>query len=185
VAAALAGMVSRLTLDKEEFKEVQEEIAQLAQVADALRKDLSSLILEDAEAYEAVLAAYRLPKNSPEEQERRQVAVQAALRLAASVPLSVAERAVKTLEAIRTLAEKGNPRAASDAGTAAYLAQAAVRAAVANVLANTASLTDQDLARVFQEELAFFEGRAEDLVSRIESLVASKIQPVESRAGSD
>ncbi|MBI3287442.1 MAG: glutamate formimidoyltransferase [Chloroflexi bacterium] len=184
VAAALAGMVSRLTLNKEEFKEVQQEISQLAEATDTLRQDLSALIQEDADAYQAVLAAYRLPKDTPEEQERRQVAIQAALRVAASVPLSVAERAVRTLEAIRTLAEKGYPRAASDAGTAAYLAQAAVKAAGANVLANVVDLSDQDLARVFQEELAFFEGRADDLVSHIESLVASKLQPPEPTASS-
>jgi formiminotetrahydrofolate cyclodeaminase len=102
------------------------------------------------------------------------MAVQMALRGAASVPLAVADRAVKLLEVLLAVAEKGNPNVLPDTGTAAHMARAAVRGAALNVRANATSLADEELARAFKEQIGGFEERTEGLVAQIEALLETR-----------
>ncbi len=175
LAASLAAMVANLTYGKKGFETVQAEMQEARDKAVSLRDEMRSLMEEDASAFEAVLQAQRLPKDSTEDRDRRNAALQVSLRAAAAVPLTVAERSIRVLELTQKLAEQSNPNAATDAGTAAYLAHAAIRAAAANVLANTASIKERAVGEAFQVQIRALEARAEALVHSIEGTMIEKL----------
>jgi glutamate formiminotransferase/formiminotetrahydrofolate cyclodeaminase len=107
-----------------------------------VRGRLTSLVDRDASAYDAVAAAYRLPRNTPEEKERRTIAIQDALRVATEVPLEVMSACVTALEAGVTVARRGNPSAASDIGVGAELLLAATTGGRYNAEINLGGLKD-------------------------------------------
>jgi formiminotetrahydrofolate cyclodeaminase len=160
-------MVCGLTLRRQ--GDAQAPLDPVRQEAEKLRHELTALVEEDARAYQKVMEAYRLPKASPEEKEARSAAVQRALDGAARVPLSVAEAAVKVLELVPPVLDGGLSSAASDAGVAAYMAQAALKGAALNVLTNLASLQDK---KRYQAQLSSLEARAQELMTTIEKTLA-------------
>ncbi len=140
--AALLAMVARLTAGRKGFEEAALRMSQLVAVADRERAALLALAERDSAAFDAVMAAYRLPRRSDAEKANRSASVQIALAAAAEVPLEVARRAVALLPAALELLEKGNPNALSDALSAGQMLQAAAMSALANVDINVSSLTD-------------------------------------------
>lgn len=149
VAAALAAMVGRLTAGRKKYAAVDGEFRALVEQAEALRLRLMRLGDEDAAAYDAVSAAYGIPKT---DEARRTAAIQAALVEATRVPLETlrAARAVAALAA--RAAEAGNRNAASDAGVGALLAEAAARGAAYNVRINVAGMPDRAAGAPFAAE---------------------------------
>ncbi|HEY7678081.1 MAG TPA: cyclodeaminase/cyclohydrolase family protein [Candidatus Methylomirabilis sp.] len=142
LAAALVAMVARTTIGKQKFADRQAAMETIRDEADALRRDLLVQAEADAKAFEAVLAAYRLPRGTPEEQARRGAAVQDATRGAIATPLAVGRLARRVLDLAGRVAAEGNPNAASDAGVGGLLAAAAMRGALLNVQINLAQLAD-------------------------------------------
>ncbi len=142
MGAALAEMVAALTLSKEKYAAVHEAVRPIAGLARRSRMELQRLAHEDAEAYDAVVAARRLPKDTPDQQKVRAKKTSEANHLAADVPMRTARAATRLLGAMPDLARKGNPNAASDAGAAALLLEAAVHAALLNVAINLAGIED-------------------------------------------
>ncbi len=142
LAAALAAMVVRLTQGKKKLAEGAAALAPLLPEMDSLARDLRGAIARDASAYDAVMAAFKLPKGTPAEQAARTAAVQVALRGAAAVPLEVAASCARVAELARLAAARGNPSALSDAACAAALAEAACEAASWNVLINAKEVAD-------------------------------------------
>jgi methenyltetrahydrofolate cyclohydrolase len=116
------------------------------------RDHLAGLVDHDTEAYDAVVAAHRLPKGTPEEQEKRRAAVQAALRGATEVPLDVMRACHAVVHEGVTVARHGNPAAASDVGVALELLGAALRGAAANVRVNLDSVHDVGFASGARDE---------------------------------
>jgi glutamate formiminotransferase / formiminotetrahydrofolate cyclodeaminase len=143
LAAALAQMVAGLTIGKKKYAAVESEMKEIALQAAALVNELSALVKRDAEAYGAVMAAYKLPSDKDAEAATRKMAVDAALLGAAAVPLETARACVRVLELAAAVAARGNTNAVSDAGVAALLAEAACRGAVYNVRINVSSLDDK------------------------------------------
>ncbi|HIQ02276.1 MAG TPA: glutamate formimidoyltransferase [Anaerolineales bacterium] len=153
LAAALAAMVARLTLGRKRYEPVQEEMEAVVAVAERLRADLAARAVEDAEAYNQILAAFRLPKGTDEERSARQAAIQDALIHAAEVPLATARDAVATLELARQTARLGNVNARTDAITAAHLSRAAFEGAALNVRVNADQVKDRERATAWLAEL--------------------------------
>lgn len=118
------------------------------------------------------MAAYRLPKATPEERDARRQAIQAATREAARMPLTTAERAVKVLEFLLRAASSGNPNALTDAAVGAAMAYAAVQGAAANVRVNCGGLEDAELASQFEAQIAGFEAQARELLLATRRLAA-------------
>jgi formiminotetrahydrofolate cyclodeaminase len=147
LAAALVSMVANLTEGKEKFTDVEADMIQLNQNAGAIRQQLMALMEEDTKAFQQVMAAFRLPKETSTEKERRQAQIQAAMIHAAEVPLKTAKTALKVLELAKIAAQKGNPNAASDAGVAALLAWAAIEGAALNVKINLGSIKDEKICQ--------------------------------------
>jgi Methenyl tetrahydrofolate cyclohydrolase len=133
-------MVGRLTVGKKKYKAVEPQIWPLIERAEALRRELEDLVTEDAAAFEAVMAARRMPKATEAQQAARQQALRQATRQAAQTPLRTAQRAVEVLDLAAKVAALGNVNAVTDAGTAAALAQAALTSAALNVRVNALDL---------------------------------------------
>jgi formiminotetrahydrofolate cyclodeaminase len=157
--AGLLSMVIRLTLGKEKYKEAWEELKTLLPQLDSHRARLVELVDEDTRAYEAIVSARRLPKETEAEKAARKKAIEDATMLATTVPMQTAFFAEQALRAAATVAGKGNANAASDAFVAALLLAASVEGALANVRINLAGVADGDLYKGFAED-------AEDLARR-------------------
>jgi glutamate formiminotransferase/formiminotetrahydrofolate cyclodeaminase len=145
LGAALAQMVAGLTVGRKKYAAVDAEMKELGMQAAALVTELQGLVERDARAYEGVTNAYKLPKDTEEQVSLRTAAIDGALVYAAQVPLETARACAKVAQLAATAAEKGNTNAASDAGVAALLAEAACRGAVYNVRINVSSMTDKSL----------------------------------------
>lgn len=177
LAAALAAMVANLTLGREKFAAVEERMTALLSDLTQARWQLTAAMREDAAAFEAYMAARRLPRGSAEEKATRQVALQAATLAAAEAPLAVARQSLALLPLCQQLAEAGNPSVASDAGVAALLAEAAVRGAGLNVRVNLPGLADTARRQALADELAALEAAATPLAAAVVELVQSIIDP--------
>jgi glutamate formiminotransferase/formiminotetrahydrofolate cyclodeaminase len=147
LAAALAAMVANLTL-RPEHRDAA-ELEALAVEAQTSKDDLLAAVDRDTAAFEAVLAARRLPKASPAEAAARDAALVAALRGATLVPLGVLQQARRALDLARDAARLGLAATRSDAGVAAQCAAAAAEGAYYNVLINLEALkaADPDFVR--------------------------------------
>lgn len=136
MAAALVAMVAELTSGRPAYAAHEPEIAGMRRDALARREMLLALAEEDATAYDAVVSARRMPKESDSEREARSQVLGSAMIDAARVPLRVAVIAGEVLELAERIAPIGNRNAVSDAGVAAHLAAAALRGALLNVRIN-------------------------------------------------
>lgn len=146
LAAALGKMVTGLTMGRKKYLDVQAEMETLSPIfGDAVDYLLQS-ISDDAEAYDKVFNAYKLPKETAEDKEIRSHAIQEALVHAARVPLSVAQRAVSIMPYIATVTEKGNQNAITDACVAMMCARTAALGAILNCRINLSSITDAVVA---------------------------------------
>ena len=144
LSAALAEMVTGLTIGRKKYVEVEEEMKALApKMAEAQVKFLQ-FIDDDADAYNVVFDAFKLPKETDEEKAVRSNAIQEATLKAALVPLEVAKTAVEIMDAIAVIAAKGNQNAITDACVAMMCARRATFGALLNVRINLSSLKDAD-----------------------------------------
>jgi formiminotetrahydrofolate cyclodeaminase len=141
--AALIAMVANLTADKQGYEGAWVRMREILPVVTAGRAELLDLADRDAAAFDAVMAAFRMAKETDEQKAQRREAIQLAFEGAASVPLQVAERAAEMIDLGREAIELGNENAASDGLSAAHLLFAAVECAAANVLINAAALKDE------------------------------------------
>jgi formiminotetrahydrofolate cyclodeaminase len=174
MGAALAGMVATLTLSREKFAAVHDAVRPIGEAAAAAREELLALAREDAEAYDEVVAARRLPKETEEQKRARSKSITEATRRAAEVPMQTASVAVRMLEALPELVEKGNPSAASDAGAAALLLEAAAEAALLNVGINLSGAGDVQFVSRMQRETSDLQVEAQRLRSHVLAAVRKR-----------
>lgn len=174
MGAALVEMVVGLTLSKEKLAEVHAAVRVIGEGATAAREQLMELAREDSAAYEAVVAARKLPKESEDEKTARSRALDAANRLATEVPMRTARVAVRLLSALPELVEKGNPNAASDAGTAALLLEAASVSALLNVTINLPGVKDPTFSAEMQRETAEWNEEGQRLRAKVLAAVRKK-----------
>lgn len=153
LAASLVQMVAGLTIGKKKYAAVESVMKEVALSAAALANRLSSLVQKDADAFASVSEAYKLPKESPAQQDHRQQVIEKALLGAAEVPLETARACIEVAKLADVCAEKGNQNALTDAGVASLLAASGARGAAYNVLINLKSLPAGEAADRMREEL--------------------------------
>jgi formiminotetrahydrofolate cyclodeaminase len=175
LAAALAEMVAQLTVGRPKFIGVVAQARSILERAHQTRARLLALMDEDARAYAAVAAAYRLPKGDEAERSWRESAIQTALLEAMQPPWSTMEAACDAIALADEIAAIGNPTVASDAGCAALLGEAAVRAGAMNVLANVVLLKDATAAGAARERISQLEERAAELRQRTMATVSQRM----------
>jgi formiminotetrahydrofolate cyclodeaminase len=154
ISAALIGMVCNLTIGRPRFAAAEDDLRAALAQAEALRKQLAALIEADADAFNQVMAAYRLAKDSDDQQIARQAAIQTALKKATQVPLETATACAAALRLVGRIIAHINPNALSDAGTAAVLAEAGLRGAQFNVAANLAGIQDAEFVQEVRQAVA-------------------------------
>lgn len=142
MAAALLSMVINFTLGKKKYAEVEQEFQGHLLRSEALRLELLALADRDVDAFTAVAATYSMPKESEAEKAARSEAMQTALKGAAQVPFTVAEKCLEVIDLAAPVGAKGNPNVVSDAATAIYLAHAGLLSAIVNVNINLKSIKD-------------------------------------------
>ncbi len=174
LGAGLVEMVAGLTLGKKKYADVEAEMQAIRIQAGKLRAELSHGVEDDSAAFEAVLGAYKLPKDTEAQQQARQAAVQVAMMNAAHVPLHAAGNAVKVMELAEKCARDGNLNAISDSMTASQLAHAAVKSAGYNVRINVKSLEDKAAGAKMLQELDDLESVAARLADEMRSLVRDR-----------
>jgi methenyltetrahydrofolate cyclohydrolase len=174
LSAALCAMVARLTHGKVKYRAAWEVMESLIQQADPLAEHFVALMDADTEAYNQVVAAMRLPKETAEEKAVRKTAIELANRKAAEVPLETLKNTLKLADHVKEAMEKGNVNCITDVGTAAQLVRTAAYAAAYNVRINLGGIADP----VFVENC-----RAE--VSRIISRINASIDEVEQKVDSE
>lgn len=167
-AAALVAMVARLTIGKKKYVQVESQMQAVLVEAESLRADLTAAVKRDSDSFEAVMEAFRLPKETPAEQEARSQAIEDATFQATLEPAGVARKAVRLLELAFQVISLGNLNAISDGGAGAYLAVAALRAAGLNVRINAKSLKDSQKAEHVLAELRDLDIQAVRLIDDIE-----------------
>ncbi|MFQ5910065.1 MAG: cyclodeaminase/cyclohydrolase family protein [Thermoplasmata archaeon] len=153
LGCALAEMVSGISIKKEESEDVRNAVQDAFDRSSELRGRLMRLIEEDAQAYQAVLDSFSLPKGTDEEKRSRREAVQDALIGAAKPPLEIVRISLEVLEIARNLAAKGSRSACTDAGVAALMAHAGLHGGYLNVRVNMASVEDEDLRKEMEDEV--------------------------------
>jgi methenyltetrahydrofolate cyclohydrolase len=141
IAAALVSMVCNL-------RDFEEELKSVLTKAEELRRELTKMIEEDVEAFDAVMRAYSMPRLTKDESMTRAQAIQAALKKATLVPIRCCRACREVITIGGVVAEKGNRNVVSDAGVAAVAAYASLRSAALNVFTNARVMTD----RIFVEE---------------------------------
>jgi formiminotetrahydrofolate cyclodeaminase len=158
MAAAMVEMACNLTVGREKFRDVEDELKVVLARAGELREQLLEAVDEDTAAYDDVSQAYKMPKDTDEEKAARTAAIQKALQAATDVPLKVAKAAMETLQLAQIAMKKSNPSVASDARVARVLADAAREGAVANVEINLGSLKDGAFIERVESELEGLHG---------------------------
>jgi formiminotetrahydrofolate cyclodeaminase len=153
LAAALAAMVARLTASSPKFAPLAERMRAIADEAAQLMNSLLSAIDADVAAFDAVSAAYKLPKSSDAERAARSDAIQRALAGATDAPMHVVELCLQTAKLAVELVDAGNPNAISDAGCCSLFAHAAARGCALNIRLNVKGLKDVPKADSYRSKL--------------------------------
>jgi len=175
LGAALISMVSNLTVGKEKYASVQEDISSLLDKSERLRISLIGLLEQDVEAYTRLSQTMKMPRNTEEQKNVRAVAMQKALKDAADVPMRIAETCVAVMDLCHPAAEKGNINAVSDVGVGIVMAEAGLRSAALNVLINLGMIKDEKYVSESRDKLDKLLSDKSTLRDEIYELVISKL----------
>ncbi len=165
--AALVAMVSRLSIGRKKYASVEPQMKDILERAEELRVELIAAVEQDSAAFDLVMSAFKLPKDTPEQQAARSQSIQEATLKAAQVPLEVAGKAVEVMELAAQVVSGGNLNAISDGATGATMARAALTSAGYNVRINVTSLKDQATAQSLLMKLHDLETRAAAIEEKI------------------
>jgi glutamate formiminotransferase/formiminotetrahydrofolate cyclodeaminase len=161
--AALAAMVARLTLGKKKYLDVETQMYAFLEEAEQLRGKLKEAIQKDANAFGAVMEAFRLPRDTDEEATARQKAIDEATLVAAQVPLDTARMAVRVMQLAAQTTAIGNSNAISDGATGVALGRAALTGAGYNVRINVASLSEPSRGAELVTAMKKLEAQADEI----------------------
>jgi len=173
--AALISMVARLTVGKKGFEDVGEAMDRIVRRADGARDAFLELADRDAAAFDAVMAAFRLPKGTGEEKAARAEAIQRAFAGAAAAPLEIARLAAGLLDLALEVTRTGNSNAASDGAAAVQMLSAATESAIDNVEINLAYLKDRELVERMGAEVASLRARGREVVAAAEAAFRDRL----------
>jgi formiminotetrahydrofolate cyclodeaminase len=177
LGAALTSMVCNLTIGKKKYAEVEGEMKGILRKSEDLRNVFQDLIDKDTEAFNKVMEALSLPKETDDQKALRSAAIQEATKEAALVPLRVMKHVIDALALTRVVAERGNSSSVSDAGTGALMLSAAAEGAALNVQINLAGIKDTEFVGWHTEEVATLLRTSRMRLEEIMGTVRSKITP--------
>lgn len=175
IAASLTQMVANLTIGRKKYEDKEELMNRIVASASELREKFIKDIDADSDAYNKVFAAFKLPKETDEEKAVRSAEIQAATKIAAEVPMGVAQNACAMMDIIAQVAENGNQNAITDACVGIMTARTAVLGALLNVRINLSSIKDEEYVSRMTKEADELERDAikkeQELINRIKKIL--------------
>ena len=175
LGVSLGGMVANLSAGKRGWDDKLNYFSDWAVKAQQLKDELLFLVDEDTAAFNKVMDAFALPKDSAEEKAARSAAIQLANKYAAEIPLRVMETASKSYQILAEMAEKGNPASISDVGVGLLALRACISGAALNVRINLTGLKDEKLKSALQEKVRRISAESESEFKKIDQIVESKM----------
>jgi glutamate formiminotransferase/formiminotetrahydrofolate cyclodeaminase len=175
LGTALASMVCNLTIGKDKYKKVQDEIKEVLRKSEQMRKKLIALVDKDTDAFNDLMKAFKMPKETEEQKEMRKKALQDGYKSAALVPLETAKTCAETLDAALIVAKKGNKNSITDSGVSALMARAGVEAAILNIKINLGSIEDEVFVEKISSEIEKIRRDAEDKTKEVMKIVEASI----------
>lgn len=175
MGAALVSMVCNLTIGKKKYANVEGEMKEVLHKAEALRHKLTGMIEDDVKAFDQVMAAYGMPRETDAEKAARDKSIQAALKQATEVPLRCCRAAREVIDLAAIASDKGNLNVISDAGVGVLAAYAALRSAALNVFTNAKIITDKAFAEAKVKELEQLLAGAEAATEKAYAVVKGKL----------
>jgi len=175
LGVSLGTMVANLSAHKRGWDDRWEEFSDWAVKGDKYKQQLLALVDEDTAAFNKIIDAFRMSKDSDSEKEARSVAIQAATKYAIEVPFKVMETAYNSMEVMAAMVEIGNPNSITDAGVGALCARTAVLGAFMNVRINTGDLNDKAFVAEIVAKGQTIQEKAMALEDKIRAAVDSHI----------
>ncbi len=167
LATTMANMTANMTIGRPKFKDFEPTLQDMNQAIQGMREEFLGLMHRDMDAYQAVLDAYRLPKSTPEEEERRTQAIQMALKGAMEVPLQTARLSLNLLEHANKLIDISNPNLLGDVVVASIMAKAALMGGKINVEVNLSMMNDKNLVEKTRSEILLAAQRSQTLLEEV------------------
>ena len=174
-SAALISMVCNLTIGKEKYADVEEDMKSLLKQSESLREELTAMIKADVDVFDKLMSSYGLPKNTDEEKQLRSIQIQAVLKDATTVPLECAKACAKTIKLSRIAAEKGNTGVISDAGVAVMSGFSGLKSAALNVYINARSIKDKEFANSALADLEKIMNGTDTQTEEVYQIVKAKL----------
>jgi glutamate formiminotransferase/formiminotetrahydrofolate cyclodeaminase len=153
LGAGLGSMVCNLTIGKEKYADVEKDIKKTLIQSEKIRKKLTFLIDKDTEAFNDVIKAFKMPKETEEQKTKRSAAIQNGYKTAAMVPLETAMTCAEVLDVALVVAQKGNVNSITDAAVSAIMAKAGVEGAILNIRINLGSIKDEKFVKEMLTDL--------------------------------
>ena len=175
LGVSLGGMVANLSAGKRGWDDKIEYFSDWAVKAQQLKDELLALVDEDTAAFNKVMDAFGLPKESAEEKSARSAAIEQATKYAAEIPLKVMEMASRSYELLSEMAEKGNPASISDVGVGALATRACIGGAALNVRINLAGLKDEKFKSSLLKKIQQFSADSDARFKEIDQIVEAKL----------
>jgi formiminotetrahydrofolate cyclodeaminase len=175
MGAALVSMVANLTIGKKGHEGVEDEMKAQLVASEALRARLTAMVADDVAAFNQLMGAYRLPKETDEQKARRSDAIQEGLKEATRVPLACAKTCAEVIAIAQRSAEHGNLNVISDTGAGVLALQAAMRSAALNVYINIPSIRDQAFVASVSQELEALMTKSLPLTEAVYTKVRSRM----------
>jgi formiminotetrahydrofolate cyclodeaminase len=168
-------MVCNLTVGKEKYVDVQDEIKDALKKSETLRKKLTELIDKDTEAFNDVMKAFKMPKETEDQKKKRSAAIQEGYKTAAMVPFETAKTCAEILDVAKIIAEKGNVNSITDAAVSAIMAKAGVKGAILNVEINLGSIKDEAFVKKMSADLTQLQENTVKKTDEILGIVNNKM----------
>lgn len=170
LAAALGAMVANLTIGKKNYEEVSEQMQLIAEKMSTQKAHFVNMIDKDANSFDSVMKAFKLPKDTDEEKVIRTQAIQEGMKYAATVPFEVAEVTYLLFDDLKDLVLLGNKNAQTDALVATMMARTSILSALYNVKINLESIKDEQFVSDMRLKVARLEGLAQEKEKEIRDL---------------
>jgi formiminotetrahydrofolate cyclodeaminase len=174
LAAGLGCMVCRLTVDNPKYSDARETLSAAAVLLSQAQMALMDLAEKDTEAFNQVMAAYKLPKATEDEKSHRNGQLQKAFTHAAEVPLQTAETVIRVSEILIQVVQHGNNNAVSDCGVAIESARTALRGALMNVAVNVPEIKNTAQAETFEKKLTVLKQQSDFFYDSAMTLLKEK-----------
>ena len=179
LGSSLTSMVGGLTFSKKNYLELPEDVRVKmetnAEELEQLFEELASIVDEDTNAFDKVMVAFKMPKETDDEKKARSNAIQEGYKIALEVPLKCAEKCYRVLELQDVFAAYGNVNAITDIGVGVLLAYSGLEGALLNVTINLSSIKDEEYRKLTSEKVSNLLSAAKELKEKTLVVVYSRL----------